>query len=255
MGEKKWDFSDCEHACWCQTGRSEYLTNWSDLQGLQWLTKDNGQEWSKRLKIAIATISLLWNNNYIQRLITGDFKTTKLCNSVRWYGSVTDLKASIHPELCSAVQAAAGGVIVFGMLPLFGYLVSNRQLNSWVWVSFCSVALPILNNSSTQSAGWRSLISDHHKLLSWTWQLIALTCSPHSPNISVQSSNFQMWFHGRLVSWLATWQICMNKVMLSGQSTMWWGNSIWQIWQILKYFFRIIKNKYFSYFLHLSNLA
>lgn len=125
------------------------------------------------------------------------------------------------------------------------WLLSVRQTveQLGMFLSFCSVASPILNNSSTQSAGWRvtSLISHHHKLLSWTCQLIALKWSPHSPNISVQSSNFQMWFHGRLVSWLATWPICTNEVMLSGQSTMWWGNSIWQIWRILKYFFRIIK--------------
>lgn len=62
------------------TRRSEYLTSWSDLQGLHRLTKDNGQKWSKRLKIAIATMSLLWNNNYIQRLITGNYPFLHLLN-------------------------------------------------------------------------------------------------------------------------------------------------------------------------------
>lgn len=140
------------------------------------------------------------------------------------------------------------------------WLLSVRQTVEQLsmFLSFCSVASPILSDSSTQSAGWRvtSLISHHHKLLSWTCQLIALKWSPHSPNISVQSSNFQMWFHGRLVSWLATWQICTNEVMLSGQSTMWWGKfHLTNLANFKIYFQDHKKNKCFSYFLHFSNLA
>ncbi len=37
----------------------------------------------------------------------------------------------------------------------------------------------------------------------------------HSHQMSIQQSSFGMWWNGRLASWMCSWQICSNCVMLS----------------------------------------
>ncbi len=39
----------------------------------------------------------------------------------------------------------------------------------------------------------------------------------HSHQISIQYSTFGMWWNGRFTSWMRSWQICSNCVMLSCQ--------------------------------------
>ncbi len=39
----------------------------------------------------------------------------------------------------------------------------------------------------------------------------------HSHQISIQKSTFGMWWNGRFASWMCSWQICSNCVILSCQ--------------------------------------
>ncbi len=130
--------------------------------------------------------------------------------------------------LVSTVQAAGGGVMVWGIFSwhTLGPLVPIEHcLNATAYLSIVAdhvhpfmttVYSHLLMVTSSSIMHVTKLKSSQTGFLNMTMSSL-YSNGLHSHQISIQYSTFGMWWNGRFTSWMRSWQICSNCVMLSCQ--------------------------------------
>ncbi len=127
--------------------------------------------------------------------------------------------------LVSMVQAAGGGVMVWGIFSwhTLGLLVPIEHcLNATAYLSIVADVHPFMTTVYPSSDGYfQQYNAPCHK--SSQTGFLNMTMSSlysnglYSHQISIQYSTFGMWWNRRFASWMCSRKICSNCVMLSCQ--------------------------------------